>query len=268
MEKGYTISLGDITVSYFCNNAEFDLVIRDNCHDRYEIICAISSLGACTVEGSEHNLAPRTILLIPPLSFHNHTPKDDGECEGYSVSFPRSILSDKIATMLDKISSGSDNSGRFYCADCVCDSLSGIFRRFEDATVLPEAEQRALVETLICEVIIFLSAAEGRVISHTDHELGARVAKYLNANIERNISLDRLASRFFVSKYHLCRAFKKYSGASVHSYINHKRIMYAKQLIESGESASGASERVGFGDYSAFYRAYVRIVGKSPTTKD
>ena len=36
-------------------------------------------------------------------------------------------------------------------------------------------------------------------------------------------------------------------------------------MIEGGESASGAAYKVGFGDYSAFYRAYVKIVGKSPT---
>ena len=29
-------------------------------------------------------------------------------------------------------------------------------------------------------------------------------------------NLDKLAKRFFVSKYHLCRAFKKHNGISVH----------------------------------------------------
>lgn len=264
MKKGYTFNLGDTIVSYFCTKADFSAACRGGCHDRYEIIYAISSLGKCTVEGNGNNLTPRTLLLIPPMSFHNHDVYED-ECEGYSVCFPKSILSDRVSPMLDRISSGSNNGGRFYPADCAPDVLNDIFRRFEDAALLPEAEKKAYVETLICEAVIFLSASEGRIISYTEHELGARVAKYLNSNIEKSISLDKLACRFFVSKYHLCRAFKKYSGTSVHSYINHKRIMYAKQLIESGETASGAAERVGFGDYSAFYRAYVRIVGKSPT---
>ena len=44
--------------------------------------------------------------------------------------------------------------------------------------------------------------------------------------------------------------------------------MYAKQLIESGETASGAAYRVGFGDYSAFYRAYVKVLGVAPTSSD
>lgn len=263
MKKGFTVNVGDMQVRYFCNLADFDAVGREHCHDKYEIILALSPLGICSVEGNEYSLDPRTLLLIPPLSYHTHTPLD--EAEGYTVSFPKSALFDSVMPMIEKITVGGESGGRFYALECVCDSLIDIFSRFEDAELLPEAEKCAYVRMLICEVVIFLSAAEGRIISHNEQELGARVAKYLNSNIEKNISLDKLASRFFVSKYHLCRAFKKYSGASVHSYINHKRIMYAKQLIESGESASGAAERVGFGDYSAFYRAYVRIVGNSPT---
>lgn len=264
MKKGYSLSSDDVTVSYICSNIDFNEICRNGCHDRYEIIYAISPFGECMVEGNGYNLSRRTLLLIPPMSFHTHKMSDE-EREGYSVRFSRSVLSEKVSLMLDRISKDDDNGCRFYSSDCIRDSLSDIFRRFEDALILPEEEQSAFVETLISEIIIFLSATEGVAVAHTEHELGARVAKYLNANIERNISLDKLAGRFFVSKYHLCRAFKKFSGTSVHSYINHKRIMYAKQLIESGETASGAAERVGFGDYSAFYRAFVRIVGKSPT---
>ena len=91
--------------------------------------------------------------------------------------------------------------------------------------------------------------------------------RYLNENMTKDITLDDIATRFFVSKYYLCRAFKKHNGISIHGYINQKRVLYAKQLIESGESASGAAYRVGFGDYSAFYRAYVKIIGRSPTAQ-
>ena len=123
------------------------------------------------------------------------------------------------------------------------------------------------MQAVLSEIIILLSAAEGERITHLGEELGARVTAYLNDNIDKNISLDRLARRFFVSKYYLCRAFKSYSGISIHAYVNQKRILHAKQLIASGMTASHAAERVGFGDYSAFYRAYTKIVGKSPTAQ-
>ena len=101
-----------------------------------------------------------------------------------------------------------------------------------------------------------------------DSEIGVRVIRYLNDNITADISLDMLAKRFFVSKYHLCRAFKKHNGISVHGYVNQKRVLYAKQLIEAGETASRAAYQVGFGDYSAFYRAYVKVMGKAPTSSN
>ena len=139
------------------------------------------------------------------------------------------------------------------------------FDRFEMAERLKENERDAYMQMLLAEIIILLSATEGKQITVDEDEIGARVGRFLNANFRKNISLDRLARRFFVSKYYLCRAFKSDSGISIHAYINQKRIIYAKGLIESGMTASNAAEKVGFGDYSAFYRAYVKIVGKSPT---
>ena len=264
MKKGYTIQSDNIIVNHFFSDVESCCLI-DNCQDRYEIVYSISSLGSCTVEGCEYQLDPRSILVIPPFSFHTHSLPDVECAQGFSISFLKSAISDKVSTMLDKISPPEENSGRFYSPSSVSDAISDVFRRFEDAISLPDQEKNAFLEMLVSEVIILLSASDGKSVSHFENELGAKVARYLNANIEKNISLDRLANRFFVSKYHLCRAFKKYSGTSVHSYMNYKRILYAKQLIESGETASAVAERVGFGDYSDFYRAYVKIVGNSPT---
>ena len=112
---------------------------------------------------------------------------------------------------------------------------------------------------------MLLSVEQNRAVSADDMSLGARITEYINEYIDKTITLDILAKKFFISKYHLCRVFKEYSGVSAHSYINYKRVMYAKQLIDSGELASVAAYKVGFGDYSAFYRAYVRILGISPT---
>ena len=114
---------------------------------------------------------------------------------------------------------------------------------------------------------IDVSVVESLIDEYQKYALDDLAVKYLNEHIDRDVSLDKLAKKFYVSKYYLCRAFKKHNGISVHGYINQKRVMYAKQLIESGETASAAAYRVGFGDYSAFYRAYVKIVGRAPTSQ-
>ena len=48
------------------------------------------------------------------------------------------------------------------------------------------------------------------------------------------------------------------------SYVSHKRIALAQQLLLDGTSASEAALRAGLGDYSTFYRTYRHLSGHSP----
>ena len=264
MEIGYELKTEKISV---CNFTSSDVKkhIGDHCHDTYEITFFLQASGKYIVEGSEQRVESGKLLLINPMSYHKVSFDSTDEIEGYTIHFSRSILTDAAAEVFDLFTSAKEGHGSFFSTEAVSDRLISVFDSFEFAVGLENIERFAYLQALLSELIVLLSATGGERITHTDEELGARVCKYLNNNIEKNISLDRIARRFFVSKYHLCRAFKSYSGTSVHAYVNQKRILYAKKLIESGVTASVAAERVGFGDYSAFYRAYVKIFGKSPT---
>ena len=266
MKNKFEFSSENIAVSYLSETDSFDSLIGDHCHDRYEITYLVSASGRYMIEGSEHKVTNGSLCFITPMSYHKVYLDTASQCEAYTLYFTKSALSDTVATMLASITDKSESYGRFYSREHISDSLISCFERFEVLEKLSLPQREAYMQAILQEIIILLSAAEGEEITSAEGELGARVARYLNSNFKKNISLDKLARRFFVSKYYLCRAFKSYSGISVHAYINHKRITYAKSLIESGVTASGAADQVGFGDYSAFYRAYVKLVGKSPTS--
>ena len=254
------IKLNDIEVLYRCSDERSGV---NHCHDCYEIMYVISGAGKYIVEGSEFSLNKRSLVLVRPLAYHKACSVGEASYEACVLRFSKDALSGSALSMLERLIN-EDENGRYFSPNAVSDSLISAFDRFESASRLPLPEKNAYSEALLSEIIILLSAAAGEKMTFADDELGARVIRYLNSNIEKSLSLDKLAKRFFVSKYHLCRAFKKHSGTSVHSYINHKRIMYAKQLIDAGQTAQSVAYKVGFGDYSAFYRAYVKIVGKSP----
>ncbi len=265
MKNGYEIFSENIAIKYLSADEGREGFCGDHCHDKYEITYLQSASGRYIVEGCEHKITSGTLIFIPPMSYHKVELSPDVLAEGYTVHFRREAVSGAVDAMFDKICADGEGHGRFYPGEQVCEALISAFDRFEMAERLKENERDAYMQTLLAEIIILLSATEGKQITVDEDEIGARVGRFLNANFRKNISLDRLARRFFVSKYYLCRAFKSYSGISIHAYINQKRIIYAKGLIESGMTASNAAEKVGFGDYSAFYRAYVKIVGKSPT---
>lgn len=237
-----------------------------HCHDTYEILFVVSGKGKYVVEGAEFPLKPRTLVMIRPFQYHCVEVSVESVYERYVIHFSPDALTVDAAQMFQPFLSGSEESGVFYSPDMVPESAVSVFDRLYRCSAYPEGEKVLYLRLLLSELLLHISLSSSQRIVHSEEQLGARLLRYINDYLDTDISLDRLAKRFFVSKYYLCRIFKDYSGTSIHSYINHKRVLYAKQLIESGETASGAAYRVGFGDYSAFYRAYVKVLGVPPTS--
>ncbi len=87
----------------------------------------------------------------------------------------------------------------------------------------------------------------------------------INDNLGKDLSIDLLADRFFMSKYHMMRIFKNETGYSIHQYISEKRILLARNLIISGMPATSACLECGFKDYSSFSRAFKNQLGSLPS---
>ena len=232
-------------------------------HGQYELFFLALGDGVLEVDGREYSLRARTLAIIPTDREHRILFLSQSyEC--LFVHFSETDLTDSTSGLLsDILSSGALCLQRELAAPTVTSALS----RLCACASLQSPERETYLSLLLSELVLLLSVSDKKPSEEEDKELGARVLAYVDENIDKDVSLDALAKIFFVSKYYLCRAFKRYSGTSVHSYVNRKRVLYAKQLIEGGETASGAAYRVGFGDYSAFYRAYVKILGVSPTSK-
>ncbi len=93
--------------------------------------------------------------------------------------------------------------------------------------------------------------------------LSEQIVRYVNANLFKEISVPSLAEKFFLSTSQFSRIFKQATGAAPWEYITIKRLASAKEIIRRGASAQYAAESCGFGDYSAFYRSYVKYFGCS-----
>lgn len=266
MEKTVHVLDGDITASYrYESPVEGDYSAR-HCHDGYEILYITEGQSRFIIEGDEYSMRPGTIVLIPPFTYHYLELEDRTVYSRYVLNFPTSALPGAVSDIFAS-KFGTRLPVLYFPQSVMPQHAVGIIERIGQSGILPQDERDAMVRLLIGELMLILVTSGTSVQPRDNGELGGRVIRYLNENIDRNISLDELSKRFFISKYYLCRAFKRYNGISVHGYINQKRVMYAKQLIEAGETASGAAYRVGFGDYSAFYRAYVKLLGCAPTDK-
>ena len=92
----------------------------------------------------------------------------------------------------------------------------------------------------------------------------SEILLYINENLTSDLSLDQLASRFYINKYHLCRMFKSITGYTINKYINHKRLLFAIELHKKGQSLLDASANAGYNSYAHFYRMYKSEFGHGP----
>lgn len=91
------------------------------------------------------------------------------------------------------------------------------------------------------------------------------IAYYLNRNFTKEISLDELAVSFSISKYHLCRSFKKYTGFTPNEYVTQLRVDRAKELLRTTTlAANQIGGLVGITDENYFYRLFKKHTGQSP----
>ena len=100
--------------------------------------------------------------------------------------------------------------------------------------------------------------------SRTEESLYQNVAAYIEEHLDEDLSLEKLAGEFFVSKYHIAHVFKDNLGLSIHQYITKNRLALCREAILGQMSITEAYQTFGFGDYSSFYRAFKKEYGISP----
>lgn len=143
-------------------------------------------------------------------------------------------------------------------------TLSQIFRliyleakREEPEPLLLEYEMKLLL------TLILRNNSENK--DHKD-EL-ANALQYIHTHFTRKISLEQLADLEHISKSYLSRRFKKHTGMTVITYINHLRIQTAKQLlISTSLSVKEIAYQAGFESAKYFIRTFKALAGESPSS--
>lgn len=94
----------------------------------------------------------------------------------------------------------------------------------------------------------------------------SQIANYIMDNLQKELSLERLASLVHVNTSYLSRLFKSTTGVSLSNFILEARIEKAKFLLlnETNKPIKSISDEVGFTNVNHFCNTFKKLVGITP----
>ena len=240
-------------------------------HTFHKIIVFLGGEGSYAIEGRRYTLSEGDLLFVPQGCIHRPEIAAEKEYERIVLYIRPAYLRELGGETcdLETCFERSRKTLRFVAHPQI--QKSSIYRLLRELEHAPENEgfgSELLTKSLFLRLMVeltraMLADAMTYIPSGSDPQVDEMV-RFLNDHLTVAVRVDDLAQHLHLSKYYLMRRFKETTGYTVHQYLLSKRLMLAREMITSGVSAMQACYACGFGEYSAFSRAYRKQFGASP----
>ena len=242
-------------------------------HEFYEVFFFLSGIVRYTIEGRCYQLRPGDILLTNAWDIHRPEVSSDKPYERCVLWLSKDFL-DKLSLSGDDLNACFiDSAKKKYKLIRPNGETSATLRSLYHRTLLLQKDggfgAKSLLYAAITELLVYLNRAyfdTPELIRRdvTENDMVNQVVEYVGQHLTEPLSLDNIAATFHLSKYHLDRQFKHFTGLSLYQFIMKKRLLLARTLLQAGHSATDACISCGFGDYSNFLKAFKREFNCTP----
>lgn len=246
--------------------------IQLHSHAFYELIFCRNTCGAEYLIGSErYRLMRGDVIFVPPgVSHRPLLPEEVTEPYKRYVVWLSPEFMEQYAIMYERTFHETEAYPNLFRTGGTPwhDKLAEMFRtgvmEFEQQEEGWEAAIIGNTITLLTQIRRATKDRDAFAIEVEKPELLDRIMEYVEKNYAGNIVIEEVAGAFFVSSSTVSHLFKQKMGISFYRYVTQRRLIESKKLIEKDIILEEVAMRVGFEDYSGFYRAFKKEYGISP----
>lgn len=233
-----------------------------------EILYILAGEGTYYIEGDSCPATAGNIFIAPIGKPHRIEVNTDNPYERIVFYFrPEEILkADPTGVLLTPFDKAEAIQDMLYTDREVSPHI--LYKRLPLTASAEEKRIFAItqIQSMLCYLYsAFTKREEEKTAQGRKRQQVQPVLEYIHQHLFEKITLQDISRATYIGKTQLCSLFKTAVGVSVYEYILQKRLYAAAFKIMDGISATKAAEECGFSTYSAFYKAYLKRYGVSPT---
>ena len=260
MKELISVKTSEYIFNHRIYDEESDKCFAKHSHNLYELIYVKSGCATYSVENHSFKAEPQSLILIKPYAYHFFTVDNNTAFEKVGILFDAKYLRLDLSFLTTK-------SYSFFKPSTI---IENTFEKLIQYHSLFDSD--VFVELFLgCtrEIVYNLSLQNSEAVTLPQNStLIKNALDYINKNLFTIRNISEISDAIFVSKNYFLAFFKQNMNISPKKYIIEKRLVYAHDMLLSGQKPMEIYEKVGFETYSSFYRAYIAKFGKNPSAAE
>ena len=240
-------------------------------HEFCKVLLLLSGQGSYSVEGNRYRLSPGDVVILGSRSVHRPELESGVPYERIIIYIDPEFLQQQSTADCDLLSVFSGQKGHVLRPGegrrkILFGIAAALERELSQGGFGREVVSRTGLLQLVVEIGRGLEESADQpspILPQNSRVL--EIMEYLERNLAEDVDIDVLAERFYISKFHMMRLFRRETGTTIHTWLTQRRLMHARDRMAEGMSATQACYACGFRNYSSFTRSYARHFGTTPT---
>lgn len=233
---------------HFCN------ISVKKCHEMpesrinfYDLTFVLKGRLVYYINGERCEMGKNDAILLPPGTMRSRVGLNE-EVSYVSFNF--------------KLNDGVVLPDRLVLANVVTEEIKTLLSAFSQAHLSPlyHSKEKAqnLLNYILFEIIDVL------FYESNDKNVGA-IIRFIEDRVSEKITLSMISDHVHLAREYIAYIFKRETGKTVVEYINERKMLLAKDMIQNGNITLGeVAERLGFENYGYFSRCFKKHFNTSP----
>ena len=249
---------------------------REHHHTELELSLVVSGSGTYTVKDRQYDIRPGDVFLFGTHEEHYITDISEkitlmnlhfeprfiwaSQGELFDAKYLKIFFdrSESFKNRLDRSNPATDKIRRL-----IVELGSELESRGPEFELMAKVKLLTILVLLIREYD-YVNTERSYSESAKFHGVSSAM-KYLDENLEKDLTLDELAARSGLNKTYFITLFKRLNGVTPWEYITARRIERAVMLLKGDGNIMSVARKCGFNSASNFNRAFRKATGLTPS---